>query len=249
MNIMIENKILLLTDNQELLNRFKVIVQNSKFITSKNYVFEYAYSYNNKTFSEKYINSEWIKPLKVKEKVAELVSEYDLIISLHCKQLFPAELVKKVRCINVHPGLNPFNRGWFPQVFSILNGLPCGATVHEIDEYLDHGAVICQKEVKIEIWDTSLSAYNKILDVEIELLEKHIEKIINHDYKTQIKNKGNLNLKKDFDDLCEIKLDNKDSFLNHINRLRALTHGDYSNAYFFDENGKKIYLTVELKKV
>ena len=38
---MIENKILLLTDNQELLNRFKVIVQKSKFIASNNYVFEY----------------------------------------------------------------------------------------------------------------------------------------------------------------------------------------------------------------
>ena len=49
--------------------------------------------------------------------------------------------------------------------------------------------------------------------------------------------------------MCEINLNNKDSFLNHINILRALTHGDYSNAYFFDENGNKIHLTVELKKV
>ena len=245
---MIKNKILLLTDNEELLNRFKELVQQLKFNITNNYIFDYAYSYNNKVFSIKYENSEWINPLKVKEKINELVNEYDLIISLHCKQFFPPELVNKVRCVNIHPGLNPFNRGWFPQVFSILNGLPCGATIHEIDEYLDHGAIICQKEVKIETWDTSLSAYNKILDVEIELLEEYIENIINNDYKTQITNEGNLNLKKDFDNLCEIKLNNEDSFLNHINILRALTHGDYSNAYFLDENGSKIYLKVELRK-
>ena len=79
-----------------------------------------------------------------------------LIISLHCKQLFPKGLISTVKCINVHPGLNPHNRGWYPQVFSIINKRPLGATIHEIDEELDHGDVIAQKEVPVFSWDILL---------------------------------------------------------------------------------------------
>lgn len=96
--------------------------------------------------------------------------------------------------------------------------------------------------------DTSLTAYNKILDAEIELLSTNLVKILNSDYETVIKEEGNLNLKKDFDSLCKIDLNDKDTFRNHINKLRALTHGDYANAYFIDDSGNKIHLKLELKK-
>jgi methionyl-tRNA formyltransferase len=240
--------ILLLTDNEELLNRFKKLIEEKKLDKSNNFLFNYAYSPNNKAFIEKYQNAEWIKPLKVTEDIDFLINEYDLIVSLHCKQIFPSELVEKVKCINIHPGLNPNNRGWFPQVFSIINGLPCGATIHEIDEKLDHGPIICQKEVIIEMYDTSLTAYDKILNAEIELLNDNFENILKLEYETFTKDEGNLNLKKDFDALCEIDINQNDTFRNHINKLRALTHGDYANAYFIDEKGNKIFLKLEMRK-
>lgn len=241
-------KILLLTDNEELLNRFKTLIKHKGLDNNSEFNFNYAFSFNNKAFLEKFKHSDWIKPLKVKDEVDFLIEEYDMLFSLHCKQIFPSKLVNHVKCINVHPGLNPNNRGWFPQVFSIINSLPCGATVHEIDEHLDHGPIICQKEVKIEMWDTSLTAYNKILDAEIELLSANLVNILNYKYETIVKGEGNLNLKKDFDVLCKIDLDDRDTFGNHINKLRALTHGDYANAYIIDDLGNKIHLKLELKK-
>jgi len=241
-------KILLLTDNEDLLHRFRALIQEKRLEDDSRFSFEYAFSFNNKTFIEKFRTTDWIKPLKVMDKVDYLSDRYSMIFSLHCKQIFPPELVTAVKCINIHPGLNPYNRGWFPQVFSIINSLPCGATIHEIDEQLDHGPIICQKEVKIEMWDTSLSAYKKILDTEIDLLREHLSKILNQEYETLTGGEGNLNLKKDFDSLCEIELDDRDSFRNHINKLRALTHGDYENAYFTDEAGNKIFLKIELKR-
>lgn len=240
--------ILLLTDNDKLLNRFKNLIKEKGLDNNSDFKFNYAFSFNNKTFVEKFKHSDWIQPIKVKDEVDFLIGKYNIIFSLHCKQIFPSKLVNNVKCINVHPGLNPNNRGWFPQVFSILNSLPCGATIHEIDDHLDHGPIICQKEVKIEMWDTSLSAYNKILDIEMELLSANLVKILNSKYETKIKGEGNLNLKKDFDDLCEIDLDDKDTFRNHINKLRALTHGDYANAYIIDDKGNKIHLKLELKR-
>jgi len=171
-----------------------------------------------------------------------------LVLSLHCKQLFPAEMVKSIRCINVHPGYNPHNRGWFPQVFSILNNKKAGASIHEIDEQLDHGAIICQQEVQIEKWDTSLTAYLKIQDVEVQLLRENLTAILEGNYKTHVPiEEGNINLKKDFDSLCKIDLEKHVTMSKAIDYLRALTHGNYKNGYFIDENtGKKIYVTISL---
>lgn len=241
-------KILLITDNEELLNRFKILIRDKGLDNSPEFNFKYVFSFNNNVFINKFKGVDWIKPIKVKDEVDFLIKEYDIIFSLHSKQIFPSKLVNNVKCINVHPGLIPYNRGWYPQVFSIINSLPSGVSIHEIDEELDHGPIICQKEVRIEMWDTSIAAYNKILDAEIELLSSSLVKILNNEYKTVIKGEGNLNLKKDFDALCEIDLDDEDTFRNHINKLRALTHGDYLNAYVIDDCGNKIYLKLDLKK-
>ncbi|MBL0309831.1 MAG: dTDP-4-amino-4,6-dideoxyglucose formyltransferase [Bacteroidetes bacterium] len=185
----------------------------------------------------------------MKSEWKELAETYDLIFSLHCKQLFPAELVGSVKCINVHPGLNPFNRGWYPQVFSILNKKKSGATIHEIDEQLDHGPIIAQKEVVIEKWDTSLSAYNKILNAEVDLLNENLEKIIEGNYTPfRPKEEGNVNLKKDFNALREIDLNKQVSMEEAIDYLRAMSHGEYKNAWFLDPtSGKKVYVSIDLE--
>ena len=108
--------------------------------------------------------------INLKKCDEEQYSSYDLFISLHCKQIFPDRLVNNYRCVNVHPGLNPYNRGWFPQAFSIINKLPVGVTIHEMDSLLDHGPIIIQKEVAIESWETSFDVYTKIQRMEINTM-------------------------------------------------------------------------------
>lgn len=185
--------------------------------------------------------------LSVKKSVSDIVARYQLVISIHCKQLFPPEMVNQVRCINVHPGLNPHNRGWFPQVFSIINGLPTGVTIHEINEQLDDGAIICQQEYEIESWDTSGSAYEKIMALERRLVLKHFQLLLSGDYQAKPpETAGNLNHKKDFDALREIDLNHTGSYCDLINRLRALTHGNFNNAYFIDDAGRKVFIKVTL---
>lgn len=107
-----------------------------------------------------------------------LSKTYDLIISLHCYQRFPSFLVQKVECINIHPGLNPYNRGWYPHVFSIVNKLPLGATIHEIDEDIDHGAIIAQHEVSLYSWDTSLTAYDRVVEAELSLIKENLIRLV-----------------------------------------------------------------------
>lgn len=186
--------------------------------------------------------------LNVKEKAAEIAANYQLVISIHCKQLFPSALVKAVRCVNVHPGFNPFNRGWYPQVFSIINGLKAGVTIHEMDEQLDHGPIIVQKEYTIEPWDTSGSAYAKIMALERELVLEHFVNIRDRKYTaTKPASEGNLNLKREFENLRQIDLEECGTFGQFLNRLRALTHEPFNNAYFIDESGRKVFVRVTLQ--
>ena len=103
--------------------------------------------------------------------------------------------------------------------------------------------------MKKEIFDTSESLYNKIILKEIELLEENLENIINNNYSSIIpETEGNLYLKKEFNNLLEINLNEKMECIQFINKLRALTHGNFNNAFFIDpESGRKIYISVNLR--
>ena len=190
-----------------------------------------------------------LKTIDVKKSCQTLIKNYDLIFSVHCKQIFPKKLVRSITCVNIHPGLNPYNRGWYPHVFSILNSLPAGITIHLMDDRIDHGGIIARKKIKVEEFDTSLSLYNKILEEEMRLLDQNFGKIIQGKFKTfSTKTKGNLNTKRDYSALLRLDLNKVGVFRNFLNYLRAMSHGDYNNCYFYDKRGKKIFVTVSFRK-
>lgn len=179
--------------------------------------------------------------------VADLLSRFDLVVSAHCKQLFPASLVNGLRCVNLHPGLNPFNRGWFPQVFSIINGLPAGATLHEMDEEIDHGAVIDQAEVEVLPWDTSGSVYQKVLEAEKEIFVRSAPFLLGIESCPRANvDKGNYNSIEDFRQLCKLDLDHVGTLREHLALLRALSHPPYWNAEARDR-GRTIWFRLETR--
>lgn len=186
--------------------------------------------------------------LKNEENINKIIQEFDLVISIHCKQLFPERLVQQRRCINLHPGYNPINRGWYPQVFAIIHDRIAGATLHEMDTMLDHGQIIDRVQVSHYSWDTSKTLYDRIVEAEVGLFQKNIISILNDQYSTTMpEDEGFLHLRKDFNQLCEIDLDETVTFRTALNRLRALTHGPYRNAWFWDEQtGRKIFVKIEL---
>ncbi len=238
-------RILVISDNLVLIQGLVTIVNG---LSLSDTVFEYRCS----GVSLKRLKPNLCIPLEsvdVKKDRKWIVASYDLVISLHCKQFFPTEMVRGIKCINVHPGLNPYNRGWFPQVFSILNGLPTGATIHEIDEQLDHGPIIAQCEVPNHNWDTSADIYGRIVTAELQLLRENLEAIVSGEYESNAPpQEGNVNLKKDFMELCKLDPDKAQTVKETIDLLRALTHGDHRNAHYIDpETGRKVYVSVVLK--
>ena len=234
-----------LTDNEYSYHNFKRMVK-CKGIERH---FDYYYSPFNSDFSQRYGNSDEIKPLALKLTEKTFFDAYDLVLSLHCKQIFPAELVEQHRCINVHPGLNPYNRGWFPHVFSIVNKLPAGVTIHEMDSEIDHGKIICQEQIEINDHETSFDIYQKLLKTEAKLLDEYIEVIMSGNYDaTYPICEGNVNYKRDFEAMCALDLERTGKFREFLDILRATTFDQFDNAYFYGKDGKKIYISIKLKK-
>jgi methionyl-tRNA formyltransferase len=177
----------------------------------------------------------------------DLAKRYDVGFSCHCKQLFPESLVETLPCFNFHPGYNPYNRGWFPQVFSIINGAPAGCTLHKMDAKIDHGPIVDQIEEEINAWDTSKDVYDRLLRNEFVLFEKWIDVLLAGDIEYKIPaDIGGYNSIRDFERLCEIDLDKQVSFGHAIDYLRAMTFEGYKNAFFYDKSGNKISVSIEL---
>lgn len=221
-------KICVITDNSYIFEKFGEIVASSK------HSFEFYYSSINSYFVEKYKECEGFNPICLKLQSSQFYRKYDLFISLHCKQIFPDDLVDSCRCINVHPGYNPYNRGWFPQVFSIINKKPIGVTIHEIDHELDHGPIIYREALEIYPYETSEDVYNRIQQLEIEMLKDHLDELVEGNYQTyKMECEGNLNLKKDFTNLCELDMDKTTTLRELIDLLRATTFEKYNISAFY----------------
>jgi methionyl-tRNA formyltransferase len=180
--------------------------------------------------------------------VSGVISDFDLVLSIHCKQVFPATLVESVTCINLHPGFNPYNRGWYPQVFSIVNGFPVGATLHVMDAQIDHGPIIDQIEVQINPGDTSLEVYQRVLEAEQNLLSENLDSLLRFSFESYLPTgEGNYNSKADFRALCALDLASTATLREHIDLLRALSHGDYMNAFFM-EGSRRYFVRIVIER-
>jgi formyltetrahydrofolate-dependent phosphoribosylglycinamide formyltransferase len=83
------------------------------------------------------------------------------------------------RLINTHPALLPA----FPGAHAVRDALAAGATVtgatvHVVDEGLDTGPVIAQREVAVLPGDDEASLHERIKDVERELLVETVAQLV-----------------------------------------------------------------------
>jgi methionyl-tRNA formyltransferase len=239
-------KILVISDNEHLVRHLKVVQNLKEVAEAAN--FDYRFSIKNKNPGS--LIALGMEPIDLKSENAckEVIERYQLVISLHCKQIFPSNLVNQVTCINFHPGYNPHNRGWYPQVFSIINKKPIGVTIHVMDEMIDHGKIITQKKLDISSEETSFDVYNRVIELEKKMISENIISIINGTYELfETFEEGNYNSINDFKMLCHLDLDHVGTLREHIDKLRALSHGDFSNA-FYVEGGKSIYVKLVLSE-
>jgi len=73
----------------------------------------------------------------------------DYVVSYRYRHIIRRDVVDHIkdRIINLHISLLPWNRGADPNLWSFLEDTPKGVTIHYIDEQVDTGDIISQKEV------------------------------------------------------------------------------------------------------
>lgn len=210
---------------------------------------EFACSPRTTAQCESLVNAKIVPRLDVEGEKQKLLNTVRTLISLHCRQIFPPGVVKAIRCINFHPGFNPHNRGWFPHVFSMINGQPAGITIHEMDEAVDHGPIIHREAIAIAPDEVSADVYRHIIEREKILFDHWIGKLIRREYETHPpEQEGNYQTKQDFERLKEMHLEEESTVGEVLSYLRAMTFPGYKNAYFRDQaSGRRCYVTIHIE--
>lgn len=98
----------------------------------------------------------------------------EFIVSYNYKYIIESDVIKFLenKIINLHISYLPFNRGAHPNIWSFLENTSKGVTIHLVDEGLDTGDIIFQKELFFdEDVETFYTTYEK-LNNEIQKLFK-----------------------------------------------------------------------------
>ena len=98
-------------------------------------------------------------------------NNFDLLISYGYRYIISSSELQAVdyAAINLHISFLPFNRGADPNFWSFVEDSPKGVTIHLIDEGLDTGNIICQKEVELNDSMTLRESYAILQSAIIQL--------------------------------------------------------------------------------
>jgi len=131
----------------------------------------------------------------------EFLSQFKWIFSYGYRHILTHNHIKSSQnpIINLHISYLPWNRGSNPNYWSWVNNTIKGVTIHYVDEGIDTGDIVLQKEVKFNSDETLFTSYNK--------LKKEIEKLFITNFENITKGiilpkpqpqGGSLHYKKDF---------------------------------------------------
>mgnify|MGYP001419413901 CR=1 FL=1 len=166
---------------------------------------------------------------------------FDYILRKPVLDLFPQG------CLNLHPSYLPFNRGQYPNVWSIVEGTPAGATLHYMDETIDTGDIVAQIETPVSPYDTGETLYRKLEEDAVTLFQKTwpLLRAGTASRTPQPREGGGCHRVRDVEAIDAIDLDATYTARDLINRMRARTFPPHSGVYY-DVNGQRVYVRLQL---
>ncbi len=191
-------------------------------------------------------NPDLISQLKTIDCNLFLVASYGKIIP---KEIFD---IPERKTLNIHPSLLPKYRGASPIQSQILNNdKNVGVSLMLIDEEMDHGAILLQKEVSVAGWPLGRIELEKLLAIEGARLFAHSYKEWLAGNINPIPQKENLatyctKIQKE-DGKLDIDLENleKDA---HQNLLKIKALEGWPGTYFFYKDKRVIIKSAEIKE-
>ena len=151
--------------------------------------------------------------------------------------------------INHHNSLLPHNRGKHPYYWSIVENRPYGVTLHLIDENIDEGQILIQKELPVSIMDTGESIYGSSIRAIIQLFKDFYPRIVSGDIQPidRSEEPGPFHWAREIEEHSCIDLDAQYKAIELINIIRARTFTNGNSAYFRHE-GKKYLVKMTIQE-
>jgi methionyl-tRNA formyltransferase len=178
--------------------------------------------------------------------------DLDFIVCVHFPYLLrrPVLDTAKSGVLNLHPSYLPYNRGWHTPTWAILEGTPAGASLHYMDESLDTGDVVCQRQSPIDPADTAHTLYRKLKALEIEVFREGWASI-RRGLRTGVPQAGAQGTSHRrqalFDAAVQrIDLEAKVPAGDFLRRLRALTTNSLEEAAYFESGGRRYHVQVKI---
>lgn len=174
----------------------------------------------------------------------------DYVLSIHFQYIYPREVLEIPAhgVVNLHPAYLPYNRGWHTPTWAIWDQTPYGATMHFMNEEVDAGDIIARREIEIRPQDTADSLYNRTKQLEFELFRDTWPALANFDYTTQPQDetRATAHRKDDLEGIQEIDRDDEVRAGQLLRRLRALTTNKPSEAAYFEVDGRRYRIQVDI---
>lgn len=209
-------------------------------------------------FADEIVQSTGVDPLAVFDgsrlRQPEMVALFralnaDLGVSVSFGYLLPRMALElfPAGCINLHTGYLPYNRGAYPNVWSIVEITPAGVTLHYIDEGVDTGDIIARREVAVEPIDTGRTLFEKLEEGALRLFQEMWPLVVSGraPRTSQSPSEGTSHRIDDVARIDEIDLDRTYRAGDLINLLRARTFPPHSGA-FFRVGGRRVFMRLEL---
>lgn len=115
---------------------------------------------------------------QIKEEIKQM--NPDMIVVVSYGKFLPKSILQipKYGCINVHPSLLPQYRGSAPIQWAIINGdKVTGTTIMKMNEKMDAGDIILQKQVAIDPDETTGELWDRLSKISSQLLLEAIQQI------------------------------------------------------------------------
>jgi len=180
-----------------------------------------------------------------------LTTDYSLFIVADYGKIIPKEILKipKYGALNIHPSLLPKFRGPSPIQSFILSGeKQTGVTIILMDEKMDHGPIVAQRQFEFSIFNFQFSKYKelekKLAELGGELLVKTIPDWIEGKIKPQEQEHSQATYTK--------KITKEDGLVDlnenpEIIYKKFLALAPWPSIYFFANNKRIIVTDAEIK--
>lgn len=151
--------------------------------------------------------------------------------------------------LNLHPGYLPHNRGKNPNFWCLVDGTPCGVSLHYADPGVDTGDVVAQERLEVSWEDTGETVYLKARDLMIDLFVRRFEDVLAGRLPRlpQRGAAGSVHRSGQMEEASRIDLDRSCTARELFNIIRARMFPPHPTAFFSDQ-GQTYSVQIVIKR-